>query len=423
MSTTENFEKNAGKAKELVLKYTKKSEYLKDEKGNFVNEVVVPTTDTKQLKAHIMEDMRTAMRQLDAMRTGDPSSLRKPIDISFQQFINWKWGFSADRFGVENFLEAIGINPSVNTAASFTTASDYNEGYRWLFPEILREAIRLGMSIDPLWRSLIFSEQTISMPSIKIPALQASDARPTKLGEAETIPTGTLAMDEKEVGTQKIGVGLKVTDDILNYVAINLLTPFFQDMGTQLDACQDNMAINALINGDGKNNNAAPVIGVSSPGMFQYQDLLKPWLRTGQIRRQSKVILANEDPGFEILQLPQFNTRDTMMPGIDNRFLRLRNPLPTSQDVIVDGAMPIANQIMLVDTTKALMKLNSAPLRMESERIVERGISGTFVTMAVGFAIMFTDARLIIDKSLPFSGYGYPAYMDYGAYKRAQVLR
>jgi len=52
------------------------------------------------------------------------------------------------------------------------------------------------------------------------------------------------------------------------------------------------------------------------------------------------------------------------------------------------------------------------PLMVESERIVSNQTEAFYASFTLGFAKMFTDACLILDKSKAFSGYGFPAAMD-----------
>lgn len=73
---------------------------------------------------------------------------------------------------------------------------------------------------------------------------------------------------------------------------------------------------------------------------------------------------------------------------------------------------------MLIDTSAALIKLNASALKVESERIAERRIDGTFVSITTGFSSMFRDARLILDKSLAYSAQGFPSYMDLAKLQR-----
>jgi len=74
-----------------------------------------------------------------------------------------------------------------------------------------------------------------------------------------------------------------------------------------------------------------------------------------------------------------------------------------------------SNQIMLLDSTKAMAKLQYGSMKMEERRNPQTQENEIFVSDYIGFSIIRRDARLIIDKSVLFSAQGFPAYMDIDA--------
>jgi hypothetical protein len=46
-------------------------------------------------------------------------------------------------------------------------------------------------------------------------------------------------------------------------------------------------------------------------------------------------------------------------------------------------------------------------------------MQGTYITQTTGFASMFRDARVILDKSLAFSGNGFPNWMNVSAFENS----
>lgn len=110
--------------------------------------------------------------------------------------------------------------------------------------------------------------------------------------------------------------------------------------------------------------------------------------------------------------LDEFRKRDYLL---NPQGLNVRTPIPATSNYDIHGAMPADDQIMLIDNRAALVKLNSTALRVESDRIVERQVNGTYITTTTGFANLFNDARLIMDKSLDFAGNGFPSSFDASA--------
>jgi hypothetical protein len=374
------------------------------------------------IRENILIDMKTAVKEMDSIRAGSPT--RKAANIDLGLYIKEKWGFAPDDNGSpDSFYHAIGVNPTNATVSSLMTMPDFDEGFRWLIPEVIREAIRLGLRKPALYPNLIASEQNVAQPSgIIMPRIDMSSAMPRKMGEAETFSSGTMSFNQKTVALQKIGMGIKMTDEVRDYVNINVLGIYMQDMGVKMNMAMDTLAISTLINGDG-NGNAIPVVGVTTATALVYEDLLRVWVRMGLLGRMPQGGVSNENIALEIFKLPEFKGMGNNIGNIQGANitkLNVRTPIPASQNFDIHGAMPVNNQLMLIDATAALIKLNSAALRVETERIAERQLNGTYASMTTGFATLFDDARIMIDKSVTIGASPFPSYMDVSAYIAAQ---
>ena len=87
-----------------------------------------------------------------------------------------------------------------------------------------------------------------------------SDAAPAKVNEAETIPLGDVSFGQKSVSLFKIGKGFKLTDEVKNYVAIDVLGICLRDFGIQLGYAMDTLAMDVLMNGNkADGSESAPV--------------------------------------------------------------------------------------------------------------------------------------------------------------------
>lgn len=364
------------------------------------------------LRENIVIDLEAAVRQMDVLRAGTKEL--RAVEINLAQFAKEKWGFAASDTGSpDSFLAAIGVNPSNASVQSLMSMPDFNEGFRWLVPEIVREAIRLGLRKAPIYGQLITAEETVLQPSVIMPYINLSDSMPKKLAEAESIPVGTTTFGEKTVKLQKVGTGIKITDEVQQYVSLNMLSLYLQDVGVKLGQALDSMAIDVLINGDqADGSEAAAVIGVETSGTLAYLDMLRAWIRMGRLGKMPSGIVSNEAMALTTLQLAEFKA---LAGKATLQTIEVRTPVPASQNYWIHGAMPATNKLMLIDTTSALIKLNSSALRVESERMASKQINGTYVTLTTGFANLFRDARLIVDQSQAFSAAGFPSWMDVGA--------
>lgn len=58
---------------------------------------------------------------------------------------------------------------------------------------------------------------------VTMPFINMSDAMPSVINEGETIPTGSVSFGQKQVKISPVATGLKITDEVKQYVAINVL--------------------------------------------------------------------------------------------------------------------------------------------------------------------------------------------------------
>lgn len=363
----------------------------------------------KSIASDIKEDIET----LDALRT--PTMNRVAVDVSLGQFMAEKYGFSTDDKGqATSFLEALGIDLGNHSIDSLLSEKDFDKDFQWLVPEVIRDAIRLGLRRAPIWPQLIASEEAVSQKEVTMPHINMSAANPKYTDEAETIEMGDVSFGQRKVNIKKITTGISMPDEVIQYVRLNLLSLYLQDVGVKMDNKMSGLAVETLINGDNSLvNMSAPVVGVrSTTDKLQRVDLLKVWTRMSRLGRLPQVMLSAEDMFIHIMELPEFKgfngetTKENM---------RVQTPLPNTQDMYIHGTMQSEDQLLLVDRNSALVKLNAQPMRVENERIVRRQISGTVVSVTTGFANIMRDGRCLIDQSLEFASNGFPAYMDVDA--------
>lgn len=325
-----------------------------------------------------------------------------PQDVAIAEYVQVRWGVS-----METFYQDLGLNSSIDTLQGMFNMPD--EDVRWLIPEIVRDALRLGLRKGPIWPDLIAAEQTVSQLSITLPHINMSDAAPRYVGVGETIPDGGISYGSKSLKIRKMGRGIKIPYEVVQYVSLNVIALFLQDFGIKLNHGLDALAIETLINGEQVNGSeSAPVLGVTTPGTFVYKDLLRIWIRMSRIGRTATTIVGGEDAALDTLDLPEFKTKTA---GTTQANINLKTPVPQSANYYIHGSMP-DDQQLLVDQTSAMIKYNAQPLLIEDDRIVSKQVLETYASLTTGFGILYRDARILIDKSLDFQASGFPSYMD-----------
>ncbi len=328
----------------------------------------------------------------------------KPTDVTFSDMIMAETGSD-----IAAFYETIGVDPAFDTIQNLFTTVDRD--VRWLVPEIFRDALRLGYRQAPIWPALIaMEEQTAGLQNI-LPSLNMSDATPRRVGEAETIPLGTLSYQSKKFDIHKFGRGIKITDEVLRYVNLNVLSIYLQDFGMKMGLGVDTLAINTLLNGEQSDGSeAAPIVGIKTPTALAFRDILKIWIRMSKIGRTPKLFVGGEDMALDTMDLTEFKM--TANNAAAEYKLNVKMPLPQGSDYYIHGAVP-SNQHLIVDPTAALIKLNAVPMAVESERIVSNQTQSFYASFTLGFAKLFTDAAVLQDQTKDITEFPLPDAFDY----------
>jgi len=348
----------------------------------------------------LKHSLKTAVLKAQAIRVDK----HRPTDVSFADIIKQETNFD-----IGQLYEAIGVDPAFDTIENIFTTPD--QDVRWLIPEIFRDALRLGYRQSPIWPALIArEEQTAGLQQV-LPSVNMSDATPKRVGEGETIPVGSLSYQSKKFEIHKFGRGIKITDEVLRYVNLNVLSIYLQDFGMKMGLGVDTLAINTLLNGEQDDGSeAAPVVGIATSGTLKFRDILKIWIRMSKIGRTPKLFVGGEDMALDTMDLTEFSM--TSNNAAAEYKLNVKMPLPQGSDYYIHGAIP-TNQHLIIDPTAALLKLNAVPMQVESERIVSNQTQAFYASFTLGFAKLFTDAAIIQDQSKAIADYPLPSAFDY----------
>ena len=351
----------------------------------------------KEANKEMVAKLEVYVRACEALRKDTVA----PIDITLGEYVK-----EMEQISMESFYEQIGVNPNVATIQNLVNLPD--AAYRWLIPEIYRDALRLGLRRAPIYPELIAGEQTVSQTQVIMPAINMSDAIPGKVGVGETITTGDLSFGQKVVKINKFGKGIKVPYEIIQYVSLNMVSIFLQDFGVKLGLGIDTMGLNTLINGDqADGSDSCSTIGVNTIGSLVFRDTLRPFVRLSRLGRNAGMIIGGEDMAMDILDLFTLSRYF----GEARQKVNFKTLLPQNANTYVHGKIP-TNQALILDPSCAMVKLNAQPLLVETEKIVSNQTEATYATITTGFATMFRDARILLDKSKDFATYGFPTYMD-----------
>lgn len=355
--------------------------------------------EVSQFKGQIQEAVKAA----EAIR----SHKDNPKDVSFRDVLKEKFNVS-----YEQFLADLGIDPATDTVNNLVTVPEMD--VRWIIPEVFRTALLLGYRAAPIYPNIIAGEEQMRGLKQVMPHINMSDAAPRYVGEGETIPLGTVSYGSKEFRIYKVGRGIKLTDEVVYYTSLNLVSIFMRDFGIKLGHATDVLAIDCLVNGEQSDGSeAAPVVGTATGTSLVYKDLLTIWVRMGRMGRVPNTLIGGEEVAVDVLDLAEFKTP---VMGNPQETLVFKSPIPKNTNFYVHGNVT-DDQAIILDPSAAIIKFNGWPMKVESERIVSNQTEAFYVTLQTGFAKLFTDAAIIVDRSKAIASYPLPDEMDVDPYQ------
>ncbi len=357
-------------------------------------------------------EIRELYEQANSLRTDADSA----TDVSLFDMFEQKHSIEKGQ-GVGKLMDDLGFDPSIDTISNMVGVNDVN--VRWIIPEIFREAIRLGLRKAPIYPNIIASEQPLNGLKMTMPYLNMSDADAKFVNESETIQFGSISYGSKEIKVRKMGRGIKISYETRRFSTLNVVSLFLQDFGVRLGYGLDSLAIDVLLNGEQTDGSeSAPVIGVGTANTLAYSDLLRIWIRLSRMGKTATTMLGGEAIALLLLNLPEFKNKVLGTPLAN---LDVKTPIPTSSSIYIHGGIP-DNQIVIMDPRTTMLKFNSEPLLVESEKIVSNQTEASYATLTTGFAIFLRDSRIVLDDSVAFaSGHGFPSYMNVDALEQSQI--
>lgn len=353
----------------------------------------------------LADKIKGEVQALDTVRS-------QGCDMTLPEFMAER-GFKDDAgkpFTMPQLFHELGVEPERMTIENMITAP---LDVRYLVPEIIREAIRLGLRRAPIHTSIVRSEESVSQPQVVMPKLQFSgNAELNDTAEAQTIGTGYVSYGSKTVAIYKKAKGISISYEAMRYTVVNLINVFFEDLGVRLGHSLDAMAISTIINGDqADGSESAPVIGVESTSTkFAFYDLLRIAIRGGLIGRNYKTLIGGEAMILQLMNLAEFKNK---VMGEPLAKLDVKIPIVTMPEVYAHINVP-ADKLIVQDNNYGLVQLTAQPLMLETERIVQRQLEGTYASIITGFGKLYRDSSLVVDQTKAFSGYGFPDWMITG---------
>ncbi len=300
----------------------------------------------------------------------------RALDTSLADYCAQEFGVDLSRITVDRFFQ-----------------SDPNA--KWLFPDMVREAVLTGMKRKPVYPSLIVRDESIEGTAYDVPYVrEAADEEELRtVAEGAAIPESKILYGDRVVRIDKKGRGVVASYEVIRRMSVDMLRVHLERVGERLGRNLDARLANVLVSGDSSGAATAPVaINTAVSGTWSYADIVNAFMTLTLDHYFTPThMLANGELCQTILGLSEF--KDAALFD----FAKTGN-LPTPLGVrLVPMVDQPADTLTILDAGYAVQKLTEQDLLIESDKLINQQWDRTYLTVVTDFAIVYEKARIVVN--------------------------
>ena len=327
-------------------------------------------------------------RQLRALRGRELYETLRGLDLSYGQFFRAA-GASLPDYCAQEF--GIDIN-QISVDRFFQ--SDPNA--KWLFPDIVREAVLTGMRRKPMYPQLIIRDEAVTGTAYDVPYVveNADEEELRTVAEGAAIPESSIVFGDRIVRIDKKGRGILASYEVVRRMSVDMLRVHLQRIGERLGRNLDARLAQVLVEGDSSGaGTAAVTMNTATADAWAYADVVKAFMTLTLDHYFTPThMLASPALCEQILNLDEFK---------DARLFDFAKTgdLPTPLGVkLVPMADQPANKLTVLDAGYAVQKLTEQDLLVESDKLISQQWDRTYLTVVTDFAVIYEKARLVVQS-------------------------
>lgn len=313
-------------------------------------------------------------------------------------------------------LQGLGLSHGQYFRALGTTAQDYcaqefgvdlgrvtverffqsDPNAKWLFPDIVREAVVTGMKSKPVYPQLIVRDEPVSGTAVDTPYVQENvlEQEMHSVAEGAVIPESEITYGDRVVRLSKWGRGVIASYEVIRRMSMDMLRVHLQRIGENLGRNLDAKLADVLVNGDSSGSGTAPVsINTKTANAWSYSDLVAGFLKLSTAHGFTPThMLADADTAASILGMSE--VADSALFD----FAKTGN-LPTPLGVkLVPMASQPAHKLTILDANYAVQKVTEQDLLVESDKLINQQWDRTYLTVVTNFAVVYEKARVVVNN-------------------------
>lgn len=267
---------------------------------------------------------------------------------------------------------------------------------KWLFPDIVREAVVAGLKRKPTYPELIIRDEPVTSTAYDVPYVQESATEEELRGVAEgaAIPESEITYGDRIVRLDKKGRGIIASYEVIRRMSTDMLRVHLQRIGERLGRNLDSRLAYVLVNGDSSGSGtAAGTINTATAGTWIYNDIVNGFMTLAVDNYFTPThMLADADLAKTILGLSEF--KDAALFD----FAKTGN-LPTPLGVrLVPMVDQPADKLTILDAGYAVQKLTEQDLLVESDKLINQQWDRTYLTVVTDFAVIYEKARVVVQS-------------------------
>lgn len=267
---------------------------------------------------------------------------------------------------------------------------------KWLFPEVVREAVLTGMRTKPRYQELIVRDERIQGAVYDVPYVdeEHADEELRPVAEGAAIPESSIHYGDRVVRLDKKGRGVIASYEVIRRMSVDLLRVHLQRMGERLGRSLDARLAEVLVQGDNSGKTAPEVLDSEQNGQWEYADLVNGYLYLSLINHFTPThILAGPEATANILTMD--HTANMLLFDFAKTG---QMPTPLGMKLVPMPDHP-DNRIVIMDAGYAVQKLTEQDLLLENDKLIHQQWDRAYLTVITDFAILYDKARVVISNS------------------------
>ncbi len=300
----------------------------------------------------------------------------RALDTNLEAYCAREFGVDLRRISVERFFHS---DPDA----------------KWLFPEVVRDAVITGMHRKPRYPELIVRDERINGSVYDVPHVDEDPDQEElrSVAEGAAIPESVIRYGDRVVRLDKKGRGVIASYEVIRRMSVDMLRVHLQRMGERLGRNLDARLTEVLFAGDASGQTAPDVVNSHSANEWGYEDLLLGHLALSLNNHftPTHMLTAPHTTG-EVLMM----NHPPHMPLFD--FAKTGAfPSPLGMKMVPMPGQP-ESKITFLDAGYAAQKLTEQELLLENDKLINQQWDRAYMTIVTDFAIVYEKARIVVSN-------------------------